>query len=88
MRKDQLHAVQEYDKKLVEQAERNQNLELQRDELDRAIKDKQSNAAKIDKAIEKINATLANVKEELAAARKMSSFIPMKQKKPKNGETI
>ena len=69
MRKDQLHAVQEYDKKLVEQAERNQNLELQRDELDRAIKDKQSNAAKIDKAIEKINATLANVKEELAAAK-------------------
>ena len=69
MRKDQLHAVQEYDKKLVEQAERNQNLELQRDELDRAIKDKQSSAAKIDKAIEKINATLANVKEELAAAK-------------------
>ncbi|GJG31861.1 hypothetical protein PRBRB14_27400 [Hallella multisaccharivorax DSM 17128] len=69
MRKDQLHAVQEYDKKLVEQAERNQNLELQRDKLDRAIKDKQSNAAKIDKAIEKINATLANVKEELAAAK-------------------
>ena len=58
MRKDQLHAVQEYDKKLVEQAERNQNLELQRDELDRAIKDKQSNAAKIDKAIEKINPSL------------------------------
>ncbi len=69
MRKDQLYAVQEYDQKLVEQAERNQNLELQRDELDRAIKDKQSNAAKIDKAIEKINATLANVKEELAAAK-------------------
>lgn len=69
MRKDQLHAVQEYDQKLVEQAERNQTLELQRDELDRAIKDKQNNAAKIDKAIEKINATLANVKEELAAAK-------------------
>lgn len=69
MRKDQLHAVQEHDKKLAEQAERNKALEEKRDELDRAIKDKQDKATNIDKAIEESKATLANVKEELAAAK-------------------
>jgi hypothetical protein len=69
MRKDQLHAVQEHDKKLAEQAERNKALEEKRDELDRSIKDKQDKATNIDKAIEESNATLANVKEELAAVK-------------------
>ena len=69
MRKDQLHAVQEHDKKLAEQAERNKALEEKRDELNRAIKDKQDKATNIDKAIEESNATLANVKEKLAAVK-------------------